>query len=60
MGQRVNTRTIHTIEIDVLDDVLAKIDRNDEVEIVLVGRNGQTLAKKLTYRDLDRLISVAY
>lgn len=33
-----NTRTIHTITIDLPDDVLAKIESCDEVEVVFNSR----------------------
>ena len=52
MAQSVETRTIHTIRIDLQDDVLAKIEQGDEVEVILQGRSGATTAKKLTYRDM--------
>ena len=56
MAQTVQSRTIHTIFIDVQDDILAKIESADEVEVVLSSRNGQTSPKKLTYRDLRFLV----
>lgn len=34
MGIRSNTRTIHCIHIDLPDDVLAKIESGDQVEIM--------------------------
>lgn len=55
MAQRVDTRTIHTITIDLQDDVLAGIQPSDEGEIILVHRGSQTTRKKLTYRDIDTL-----
>lgn len=52
MAMHKETRTIHTIYIDLLDDVLAGIESPmDEVEIVVQSRTGQAQAKKLTYRD---------
>lgn len=56
MAQQVQTRTIHTITIDVQDDVLSKIEEGDEVEVLLVSRYGATSSKKLTYRDIQRLV----
>jgi hypothetical protein len=57
MAQRIYSRTIHTIQVDVQDDVLAKIEAGDEVEVVLMGRNGiPTSAKKLSPRDIDQLL----
>lgn len=55
MAQRIDTRTIHTIFIDIQDDILGKFEANDEVEVVLSSRSGQTLPKKLSYRDLTHL-----
>jgi hypothetical protein len=55
MAQQVTTRTIHTITIDIQDDVLAGICDTDIVEIVLAGRNGFTRPKTLTYRDITTL-----
>lgn len=40
MAIRSETRTTHTITIDIPDDVLAKIEEGDEVEIMLNGRGG--------------------
>ena len=56
MAQQVTTRTIHTVVIDVQDDILAGISDTDIVEIVLAGRNDYTRPKTLTYRDLTALL----
>jgi hypothetical protein len=56
MAQRITSRTIHTIEVDMTDDVLAKIEEGDEVEVVLVTRQGRSSAKKLTYRDTEHML----
>lgn len=56
MAQHIDSRTIHTIHIDVTDDVLAVIESGNEVEVVLHARSGSTAAKKLTYRDIENLI----
>jgi len=50
MGQTRDTRTIHTITIDLQDDMLSSVEPADEVEIVIRGRYG-TATKKLTYRE---------
>jgi hypothetical protein len=55
MAQHVQTRTIHTIFIDLQDDVLAKIEQGDEVEVVLQTRSGSTHSK-INERALDRLL----
>jgi hypothetical protein len=51
MAMHKDTRTIHTIYIDLADDVLAGIEAHDEVEIVVQSTTGQAQAKKLNYRD---------
>ena len=56
MAQHIASRTVHTIHIDLNDDVLGKIEVMDEVEVVLSSRNGQTATRKLTYRDLRNLL----
>jgi len=56
MGQVRTTRTIHTIAIDLLDDVLSGIEEGDEVEVVLRSRAGYTSTKKLTYRDTEGIL----
>lgn len=38
MGIRSETRTIHTITIDLPDDVLARIESMDEVEVIFNSR----------------------
>lgn len=61
MAQHIDSRTIHTIRIDLQDDILGKIEQGDEVEVVLMTRSGGiTNAKKLTYRDLDSLLTDHY
>ncbi|MCA1806260.1 MAG: hypothetical protein LC687_00045 [Actinobacteria bacterium] len=57
MAQHIHSRTIHTISIDLQDDVLAKIEAGDEVEVVLQGRSGASRPKKLTFGDLRDLLS---
>lgn len=57
MAQRIDSRTIHTIRIDLQDDILARLEPTDEVEIVLASRDGQTSVKRLNYRDIDRLLN---
>jgi hypothetical protein len=58
MAQNITTRVIHTVSIDIQDDILGAIESsNDQVEVVLVSRNGGTTsAKRLTYRDLQSLL----
>ena len=56
MAQHIDTRTIHTIRIDLQDEVLSKIEEGDEVEVILVSRHGASGPRKLTFRDLDRLL----
>ena len=51
-----STRTVHTLTIDVPDDVLGALEIGDQVEVVLVSRSGGTGPKTLTYRDLERLL----
>lgn len=55
MAQHVDTRTIHTIHIDLLDDTLERVDSGDEVEVVLHSRAGSSAPKKLTFRDIRML-----
>jgi len=50
------TRTVHTITIDMPDDVLGALEIGDQVEVVLVSRTGHTGPKTLTYRDIERLL----
>lgn len=38
MAIRSETRTIHTITIDLPDDVLARIEKYDEVEVIFNSR----------------------
>lgn len=38
MAIRSETRTTHTITIDLPDDVLAKIESGDEVEVMFLSR----------------------
>ena len=52
MAQHRHTRTIHTIIIDLQDDVLAGIDMGDEVEVSLQTREGATRPKRLPYSDV--------
>lgn len=39
MAIHSDTRTIHTIHIDIPDDVMGKMEANDEIEIVLHSRS---------------------
>lgn len=55
MAQHVTTRTIHTVTIDVQDDVLSRIEMGDEIEIVLASRNGVTRPMKLNYGNVRDL-----
>ena len=55
MSQHISSRTIHTIHIDLQDDVLGKIEQGDEVEVILSSRLGMSTAKRLTWRDLESL-----
>ena len=57
MSVRISTRTVHTIEIDVPDDVLGNVEVGDDVEVVLVSRFGQTQRRRLPYRDLSNLLA---
>lgn len=57
MAQRVTTRVIHTIDIDLQDDVLAKIESGDEVEVRFNYRGETTSVKRLTFRDTDRILN---
>lgn len=56
MAQHIHSRTIHTVTIDLQDDILAKLEAGDEVEIVLQSRNGQSRAKKLSMGDVFDLV----
>lgn len=56
MAQHIDSRTIHTIHIDLNDNILEKLEAGDEVEVVLSSRNGQTRAKKLSYTDVLDLL----
>jgi hypothetical protein len=55
MAQYIHSRTIHTITIDVNDDVIGKIEEGDEVEIILSSRFGQTRSK-MGYTGVQRLV----
>ena len=55
MVQHVETRTIHTIFIDIEDKVLEKIEDGDEVEVVLQSRFGST-SSKMNYRAIQRVV----
>jgi hypothetical protein len=48
MSQSVYTRTIHTITIDVQDDVLAAVETGDQIEIVLMSHNGGTTPMRVS------------
>jgi hypothetical protein len=56
MSQHVDTRTIHTITIDVQDDVIGKVEEGDEVEFVLTTRYGPLSRKKATWRDIQTIV----
>jgi hypothetical protein len=51
------TRTIHTIRVSVPDDALRAIQVTDQVEVVLVYRNGVSNAKRIGYGELVRMLS---
>lgn len=55
MSQHVTTRTIHTIHIDLQDQVLEKIQDGDEVEVVLQSRLGSTQSK-MNYGAIQRVV----
>ena len=57
MAQKRDTRTIHTILIDVQDDIIGGIEVGDEVEIVLVSRDGMTRPIKLSSGNIQRLVN---
>jgi hypothetical protein len=57
MAQTRQTRTTHTIVIDLEDHVLGAVEVGDEVEVILRSRGGDTRPKKLTWGDIDRLLS---
>lgn len=52
----IDSRTIHTLRVSVPDDILSALGTDDEVEVILCSRFGDTSAKKLTFRDLHRLL----
>lgn len=56
MAQHLSSRTIHTLTIDIQDDMLSRMEAGDELEVVLVSRVGSTLPKKLTVRDTYHLL----
>jgi hypothetical protein len=49
------TRTIHTVFIDLPDDIVGKWEFGDQVEIVVASRNGSARSKKLTWGDVNAL-----
>lgn len=55
MSQHVDTRTIHTIHIDIEDQVISRIEEGDEVEIVLHGRSGSSQSK-MSYAAIQRVV----
>lgn len=55
MAQHKDTRTIHTIHIDLEDKMLEDVEDGDMVEVVLMGRWSSTLPKRLSYSDILRL-----
>lgn len=59
MAQQVDTRTIHTITIDLEDQVLGGIESGDEVEIIFRSRGSYSAPRKLTFRDVSRLLEGA-
>lgn len=52
----IDSRTIHTIQVQMPDDIMGKLVVGDEVEVVLTSRYGNTLPRKLSYSDLLRLL----
>lgn len=52
-----DTRTVHTITVHLPDDVIGKIDPNDQVEVLLVSRalNRQPTPIRLSYTTVMRL-----
>lgn len=57
MAIHSDTRTIHTIHIDLPDDVLGKIEAGDEVEVQFRSRaqGRQPAPMRLSYTTLMRL-----
>jgi hypothetical protein len=55
MSQHVTTRTIHTIHIDIEDQVISRIEDGDEVEVVLQGRSGSSQSK-MSYSAIQRVV----
>lgn len=56
MAINSQTRTVHTIFIDLPDDVLGKIGSGDQVELVLQSRDGATRAIAVNYGNMRNLI----
>jgi hypothetical protein len=49
MSVRSETRTIHTVYIDLPDEVMGKMNAGDEVEIVLNSRDGITRPMRVSW-----------
>lgn len=57
MAQHIESHTVHTLFIDLHDDVMAKIDQGDEVRVVFRSRaaNRPMTPIRLSPQALDRL-----
>lgn len=49
MAVRSETHTVHTLYIDVPDDVIGKMNTGDDVRIVLNSRDGMTRPMALSF-----------
>lgn len=59
MSQNIESRTVHTIYIDLSDDVISKIEYGDDVYVVLQSRNSYTAPKRLSHGDIAGLAGIA-
>ena len=60
MSQRIDTRTVHTIEIDIDEKILLQLHTNDEIEVCFTGLSGRTNPRKLSYTEKLRLLGHAH
>jgi hypothetical protein len=58
MAIRSETRTVHTVHVDLPDDVLGRIEFGDEVEVQFHSRAQNRLPApvRLSYTALNRLL----
>lgn len=57
MAVRHDTRTIHTITVDIPDDIMGKLEEGDQVEVILSTRSGQA-PFTISYSALRRLMGL--